>query len=1140
MIYLTNFAQAPGTITTVEGVFGGRINAITGGKTGTTVLSDTFRIFVATESANSIFYTYGHFPTFGTSSVDSFIALPSANATAGLGSSISKMAFHKNSQTLYFIANGNIYATTVVAPSATKLTGTNNYADLIVEGNNFYSLTTSGSDNTVYYSTINASSGALTAVSNTTVSSQSYTSLVDGKDDKLYLFRSSTDPQALQFGGTFSAGINFAATTTDAMASLVNTNTWNCMGVYTDGTVFVGGTNGGTNPYKYVANSATFNPASYTTVATGISGTSGSNIEFRDDGFFSNYYVYFGSSYSTSKGATSTWTTFGNTGLETHPNDGAVKFFNNNIANNGTLLLTTDAGLGITKNSGSIISDINNGILATQVEDFDMNSSKTFGWLAAKDGIRYVHNYNTAAKSWTTAFWPTGDGSPYYSTEMVGNDTNSVYVGNLRIYKTTDKGTTWNRMFTPENAPYSFPSVGVRAEAIAVSDSLNNIVMAGYYSQNAGQYGGVFYSVDGGTNWNQLLINAAVAGQDVNVNDIEMTTDSGKIVAYIGVEYINSTVRGMYKAQYDGTSWSVRREEIYGASSSQFSVTDIVIASKDTIAAVGSFYNPVLGHSYPIYFNISRTVMNDWRSTIVDTTRQNAYTACAWNKDTMFYAYQNNIYYDIISFNSTSTSRVGEATYSTVDNGTEINVMYYDELLVGSSTGFRSMRGATKIYQAPPAASVTISTANTTVCNGNKVTINAVGTNAGNAPIYQWKKNNIILGSGSNITILEGMIATGDTVSCVLVVSNSINVTSNKLVFTVKQSPTVSKIFNYKSGAIVTTAAICKLNDTLQLANTTSNGGWSSSNNSIANINVAANTNNRLAFIKSNAPGTATITYNIVSLNGCMAATSVDIIVAPLNTPLPITGANNVCAGSSINLLCSTPSGVWSTDYTSQATINPSTGVLAGKNAGSIVIKYTVTNNAGCTSSTSKTIAINSIPNVPSIVYATGTTNPQAGAPTGGFCVGKVFNVAGIPTGGTWIANGSISVTNNGIATINTTGAGSLKYVYTNANGCSNSRTMLGTGYTCAARGAATNEKLETRNEFIIYPNPARNTVNINLENNKGGEQLIVTDMLGKQVKTQILSLGNNSIDISTLNKGFYSISLIIDNKVQTKKLIVD
>ena len=1136
MIFQANFAQAPGTITTVEGVFGGRINAIVGGKTGTTLLSDTFRVFVATESANSIFYTYGHFPTIGTSSIDSFIALPSANASVGLGSAISKMAFHKSSQTLYFIANGNIYATSVAAANATKLTSTNNYIDIIIEGNDLYALTLNGSDNTVYYSTIN-SLGVLTAVSNTTVSSQSYTSLVDGKDDKLYLFRSSTDPQALQFGGSFSAGINFAASTTDAMASLSATNTWNCMGVYTDGTVFVGGTNGGTNPYKYVANSATFNPATYTAVATGVVGTSGSNIEFREDGFFGNYYVYFGSAYSNAKGAVSTWNIFGNAGFETHPNDGAVKFFNNNIANLGTLLLTTDAGLGITKNSGSVISDVNKGILATQVEDFDMNTSKTFGWLAAKDGIRYVNNYNTAAKAWTTAFWPMGDGSPYYSAEMVGNDTNSVYVGNVRIYKTTDKGTTWNRMFTPENAPYSFPQVGVRAEAIAVSDSLNNIVMAGYYNQNAGQLGGVFYSMNSGASWTQLLINASSFGQDVNVNDIEMTTDSGKIVAYIGVEYINSTVRGMYKAQWDGTAWSVRREEIYGAATSLFSVTDIIIPSKDTIAAVGSFYNSVLGHSYPIYFNISRPVMNSWRSTVVDTTRQGSYTACAWNKDTIFYAYQNNIYYDMISFHTTSTSRVGEALYSKVDNGTEINVMYYDELLVGSSTGFRSMRGATKVYEATPAASVTISTANTIVCSGNNVSFNAVGSNVGFSPVYQWKKNGNNMGSGNSILFQPNTINNGDTIVCIMQISQDVTIKSNAIVMTVKQSPTINKITNYKTGVIVSNLTMCNLNDSIQLTNLTANGGWNSSNNSVANIFILPNTNNKLVIVKAKAAGIATITYNIVSSNGCNAATSAIITVAPMASPTPITGATTMCKGTTTTLNNATSGGVW-TSLNNAVSINANTGVTTATNPGNASIKYTVTNASGCSSFAAYTVTVNSIPNVPTIQYAAGTIDPQNGAPNGGFCVGKTFTVIGSPANGTWSATGSLSVSYAGVISINTTGAGNLTYTYTSPFGCVNSRTVSGVGYNCAAHRATNNmEPLTINSDFKMYPNPAKTFVTIDC---KGAKQLLITDYFGRTIQ-----LLNNPTEHQTINthhfvSGFYLVTLINDNNKQTQKLVIE
>ncbi|MFY7964894.1 MAG: T9SS type A sorting domain-containing protein [Chitinophagaceae bacterium] len=1120
LIYLTNFAQAPGTITTVENVYGGRINAIVGGKIGTTVLSDTFRVIVATESANSIFYATAIMPTLGASSMGSFTVLPSANATVGFGSAISKMAFHRKSETIFFIANGNVYATTITATAATQVTTTGGYIDIAVDDNSFFALTATGTSNTIYYSTINNTTGALTAVSNTNIAGNSYSNIIIGKNDKLYLFRSSTDPQSICFNGNISTGITTGIYTTDAMASLSSSYSWNAMGVYTDGTVFIGGTNGGTNPYKYVANAASFG-AAYTTVATNISGTSGSNIEFRD-GLFANYYVYFGSAYSNAKGAAATWNNFGNTSFETHSNDGYVRFFQENIASGGILLLTTDAGLGWTKNSGATITDINNGILATQVEDFDMNSTKTFGWLAAKDGIRYVNNYNTTAKAWTTAFWPSGDGSPYYSAEMVGNDSNKAYVGNVRIYKTTNKGTSWSQVFTPENAPYNFPQVGVRAEAIAVSDSLNNIVMAGFYNQNSGQYGGVFYSMDSGSSWTQLLINASVFGQDVNVNDIEMTTDSGKIVAYIGVDYINSSVRGMYKAQWNGASWSVQREEIYSAATSLFSINDIVVANKDTIVAVGSFYNAVLGHSYPISFSISRSVANIWRSTVNDTARQNAYTACAWNKDTLFYAYQEKIYYDIISFNATSTSRIGEALYSTVDNGTEINVMYYDELLVGSTTGFRSMRGATKIYTAPINPTISIAASQTNICPNTSVTFTATVTNPSETPFYQWKVNGNVMGANST-TFTTNTLPNNATITCSITTTLG-TVTSNTITINVYGMPAVSPI----TGNLVS----CKFGEGNFLFNNTANGVWSSSNNSIASI-----AKNGKITAKSN--GVVTISYTVTNSNGCSNKMMTNYKVATVSIPASISGASSVCVGKQVTLTSATAGGIW-TSVSGRATINKS-GVATGTSAGYANIVYTVSNTDGCSNYTNYTLVVNAIPDVPKIIYTAGTTNPQNGAPTGGFCVGKTFVVAGVPASGLWSANGCISVLSNGTATINTTGAGSLTYNYTNANGCSNSRTMIGTGYNCLGSKGVNNEELKVDNlDFKMYPNPASSIVNIQLDRMSAFGNIIITDMLGKQIKNQNLTIGSNTIDISNLTKGFYLVSMLVNGQVQTKKLIVE
>lgn len=355
----------------------------------------------------------------------------------------------------------------------------------------------------------------------------------------------------------------------------------------------------------------------------------------------------------------------------------------------------------------------------------------------------------------------------------------------------------------------------VEARAIAVYSNDTSIVMAGFNNTNSGQYGGVFYSMDGGKNWSQLLINATTSGQDVNVNDIEMVYDSGKVVAYIGIDYINSTVRGMYKAQWNGTAWSVRREEIYGASSSKFSISDIVIASKDTIAAVGSFYNPVLGRTYPIYFNISRSVMNDWRSTVVDTIRSGEYTACAWNNDTMYYAYRDTIFYDIISFHSTSTSRVGEATYSVIDNGTEINVLYYDELLCGSTTGFRSIKGAKASYSPLSQPTVSISSNKTAICPGKNVTFTALVTNA-TAPMYMWKVNGNAMG-GNNNTFTTNALPNNASVTCTIN-SNGKTATSNSISITVYGSPFISPI----TGNFVS----CKIGSTNYITSNTQGGVW--------------------------------------------------------------------------------------------------------------------------------------------------------------------------------------------------------------------------------------------------------------------------------------------------------------------------
>jgi hypothetical protein len=75
----------------------------------------------------------------------------------------------------------------------------------------------------------------------------------------------------------------------------------------------------------------------------------------------------------------------------------------------------------------------------------------------------------------------------------------------------------------------------------------------------------------------------------------------------------------------------------------------------------------------------------------------------------------------------------------------------------------------------------------------------------------------------------------------------------------------------------------------------------------------------------------------------------------------------------------------------------------------------------------------------------------------------------------------------------------------------------------------------------ITKNNNSRDTfANDNAEFAEAGGRIVLTDMYGKTVKTQMLSLGTNTIDINNLSKGFYLVNIITIDGKKTKKLIVE
>ena len=211
----------------------------------------------------------------------------------------------------------------------------------------------------------------------------------------------------------------------------------------------------------------------------------------------------------------------------------------------------------------------------------------------------------------------------------------------------------------------------------------------------------------------------------------------------------------------------------------------------------------------------------------------------------------------------------------------------------------------------------------------------------------------------------------------------------------------------------------------------------------------------------------------------------------------------------------------------------------ATTSAGVAIIKYKLASGA----TTTYNITVNAIPMIPSIAYAVGAINPQKGASgAGSFCNNKTFGVVGVPSGGVWQSSNTSMLTIDCSNIVNTVGIGgvSLTYTYTSPFGCSNSRTISGTVVGCAARGVNNGQLTIDNLQFTMYPNPAHSFISLNVNTLIGAGTIVVTDLYGKQVKSQTLSMGSNTIDISTLSKGMYFISTITNEGKTTKKLVVE
>lgn len=111
--------------------------------------------------------------------------------------------------------------------------------------------------------------------------------------------------------------------------------------------------------------------------------------------------------------------------------------------------------------------------------------------------------------------------------------------------------------------------------------------------------------------------------------------------------------------------------------------------------------------------------------------------------------------------------------------------------------------------------------------------------------------------------------------------------------------------------------------------------------------------------------------------------------------------------------------------------------------------------------------------------------------------------------------------------------------------------TVVGTNdYFCGIHGAASMSGTITVEEnlsvdenkvklFSITTNPAKTQLIIDLPATINSGELVIHDLLGKKVLTQIIQTRQQlSIDISSLKQGLYLVSLVYEDKKQTQRFL--
>ena len=409
------------------------------------------------------------------------------------------------------------------------------------------------------------------------------------------------------------------------------------------------------------------------------------------------------------------------------------------------------------------------------------------------------------------------------------------------------------------------------------------------------------------------------------------------------------------------------------------------------------------------------------------------------------------------------------------------------------------------VVNTPPAAPGSIG-GNTTVCSAatESYTVGAVT----GATSYNWTLPGGWTGSSTTNTISTTVGTVGGTIS--VTATNSCGTSAaTTLAVTVNVVPA-------QPGTITGSVTVCTgSTQTYSIGSVagatgytwTVPGGWS--------VTSGTGTNS-ITVIAAGAGGTITVTANNGSCASAPQTLAVTFNAAPA-TPGAITGVSPICSGSMNEYYVAAVTGATSYNWTMPSgwtgtSTTDSIMPVASSTSGNVTV--TATNACGTSTAATYAVTVNT-PVVPTI-----TPN---------------VNVLQSSTATTyqWYLNGS-AITGATSQFLTMTGTGFYYVVITDANGCSaQSATFNNTGI----------NQYSIDEVFTVYPNPASDVITINLITNMEVESASIVNVLGKTVKTinakSFKGMATYDVEIKDLSKGIYFLSMQVEGKMMTRKVVV-